>query len=246
MYTKTADEIMALDPELAIIPVGSLEQHGSHLPVMTDWAIAAELGKRVAEKMGAFLVPALPISTCREQMGKKGSVWMEPMTFYQMMTDIILSLKLQGFKKVGILQCHGGIFVMTPLVRDLNARHNPDLMVALVDSGVYSPPLRAEGILETPAELHAGESETSKVLAIAPETVHMDKAVDFVPGVPRPYLNYGSIFRASPSGVWGEASKATAEKGEKIFQRSAEIAVEELNKAFAYMEKKEKFNYSYF
>ena len=246
MYAKTADEIMALDPELAIIPVGSLEQHGSHLPVMTDWAIAAELGKRVAEKMGAFLVPALPISTCREQMGKKGSVWMEPMTFYQMMTDIILSLKLQGFKKVGILQCHGGIFVMTPLVRDLNARHNPDLMVALVDSGVYSPPLRAEGILETPAELHAGESETSKVLAIAPETVHMDKAVDFVPDVPRPYLNYGSIFRASPSGVWGEASKATAEKGEKIFQRSAEIAVEELNKAFAYMEKKEKFNYSYF
>ena len=246
MYAKTADEIMALDPELAIIPVGSLEQHGSHLPVMTDWAIAAELGKRVAEKMGAFLVPALPISTCREQMGKKGSVWMEPMTFYQMMTDIILSLKLQGFKKVGILQCHGGIFVMTPLVRDLNARHNPDLMVALVDSGVYSPPLRAEGILETPAELHAGESETSKVLAIAPETIHMDKAVDFVPDVPRPYLNYGSIFRASPSGVWGEASKATAEKGEKIFQRSAEIAVEELNKAFAYMEKKEKFNYSYF
>lgn len=246
MYTKTADEIMALDPELAIIPVGSLEQHGAHLPVMTDWAIAAELGKRVAEKMGAFLVPALPISTCREQMGKKGSVWMEPMTFYQMMTDIILSLKLQGFKKVGILQCHGGIFVMTPLVRDLNARHNPDLMVALVDSGVYSPPLRAEGILETPAELHAGESETSKVLAIAPETVHMDRAVDFVPDVPRPYLNYGSIFRASPSGVWGEATKATAEKGEKIFQRSAEIAVEELNKAFAYMEKKEKFNYSYF
>ena len=246
MYTKTADEIMALDPELAIIPVGSLEQHGAHLPVMTDWAIAAELGKRVAEKMGAFLVPALPISTCREQMGKKGSVWMEPMTFYQMMTDIIMSLKLQGFKKVGILQCHGGIFVMTPLVRDLNARHNPDLMVALVDSGVYAPPLRAEGILETPAELHAGESETSKILAIAPETVHMDKAVDFVPDVPRPYLNYGSVFRASPSGVWGEATKATAEKGEKIFQRSAEIAIAELNKAFAYMEKKEKFNYSYF
>ena len=246
MYRKTADEIMALDPELAIIPVGSLEQHGPHLPVMTDWAIAAELGRRVAEKMGAFLVPALPISTCREQMGKKGSVWMEPMTFYQMMTDMIMSLKLQGFKKVGILQCHGGIFVMTPLVRDLNARNNPDLMVAVVDSVAYSAPLRAEGILESPAELHAGESETSRVLAIAPETVHMDKAVNFIPEVPRPYLSYGSIFRASPTGVWGDATKATAEKGEKIFERCTEIAIEELNKAFAYMEKKEKFNYSYF
>ena len=245
MFWNTADEIMEKDPDLAIIPVGSLEQHGPHLPVMTDWAIAFELGKRVAKRMGAFLVPALPISTCREQMGKKGSVWMEPPTFYQMMTDIIMSLKVQGFKRVGILQCHGGIFIMTPLVRDLNAKYNPDLMVAVVDSGVFGPTLLKEGIIET-TELHAGEGETSKILAIAPETVHMDKALDFVPDVPRPYLSYGSIFRASPTGVWGEATRATAEKGEKMFARCAELAEEELNKAFAYMQSKEKFNYSYF
>lgn len=245
MYHKTADEIMALDPDLAIISVGSLEQHGPHLPVMTDWAIATELGKRVAAKMGAFLVPALPISTCREQMGKKGSVWMEPTTFYQMMTDIIMSLKVQGFKKVGILQCHGGIFIMTPLVRDLNARNNPDLMVAVVSGDTWGAILQQEGILES-YDLHAGESETSRMLAIAPDTVHMDRVVDCIPSVPRFYLNYGSVFRASPSGVWGEPSRATAEKGEKIFERTAEIAVEELNKAFSYMESKEKFNYCYF
>lgn len=246
MYRKTADEIMALDPELAIIPVGSIEQHGAHLPVMTDWAIAAELGQRVAEKMGAFLVPALPISTNREQMGKKGSVWMEPVTFYQMMTDIILSLKLQGFKKIGILQCHGGIFIMTPLVRDLNARHNPELQVALIDGCTFFAKMYEEGIMETNTELHAGEMETSQILAIAPETVHMDKAVDFVPSIPRPYLNYGSMLHACPGGVWGEPTKATAEKGEKIFARCTELAVEELNKAFDYMSKKEKINYSYF
>ena len=62
MFTRTADEIMALDPELAIIPVGSIEQHGPHLPIMTDWAIATELGRRVAEKMHAFQLPALPVS----------------------------------------------------------------------------------------------------------------------------------------------------------------------------------------
>lgn len=246
MYRKTADEIMALDPELAIIPVGSLEQHGPHLPIMTDWAIASEVGRRVAEKMGAFLVPALPISTCREQMGKKGSVWMEPTTFYQMMTDIIMSLKLQGFKKVGIVQCHGGIFIMTPLVRDLNARNNPELMVAVADSTAFGARLYAEGIAETDTELHAGEGETSEMLAIAPQTVHMDKAQDFVPNVPRPYLSYGSIFRATPTGVWGEPTKATAEKGERMLERMSEMMVEELDKAFAYMSGKEKFNYSYF
>lgn len=246
MYWKTADEIMERNPELAIIPVGSLEQHGPHLPVMTDWAIAMELGRRVAELTGGFLLPALPISTCREHMGKKGAVWMEPPTFYQMMTDIVMSLKTQGFKKVVILQCHGGIFVMTPVVRDLNAKHNPELMVALVDGCALFQPLYREGIIETNTEVHAGEVETSQVLAVAPETVHMDRAVDFVPDIPRPYLSYGSIFRASPAGVWGEPTKASAEKGERIYERSARLAVEEMNKAFAYMEGKEKINYSYF
>ena len=246
MFTRTADEIMALDPELAIIPVGSIEQHGPHLPIMTDWAIATELGRRVAERMGAFQLPALPVSTNREQMGKKGTVWMEPTTFYQMMTDIILCLKLQGFKRVGIVQCHGGIFIMTPLVRDLNARHNPDLMVAVADTCAFNETLYREGILEANTELHTGEGETSEMLAIAPETVHMDRAVDFVPAVPRPYLSYGSIFRCCPDGVWGEATRGTAEKGERILVRSAELAVDALNRAFDYMAAKEKMNYSNF
>lgn len=246
MFTRTADEIMALDPELAIIPVGSIEQHGPHLPIMTDWAIATELGRRVAEKMHAFQLPALPVSTNREQMGKKGTVWMEPTTFYQMMTDIILCLKLQGFKRVGIVQCHGGIFIMTPLIRDLNAQHNPDLMVAVADTCAFNETLYREGILEANTELHAGEGETSEMLAIAPETVHMDRAVDFVPAVPRPYLSYGSIFRCCPDGVWGEATRGTAEKGERILARSAELAVDALNRAFDYMAAKEKMNYSNF
>ena len=245
-FKLSADAIMEQDPELAIIPVGSLEQHGPHLPVMTDWAIATELGRRVAEITGGFLLPALPISTCREQMGKKGSVWMEPPTFYQMMTDIIMSLKVQGFKKVAILQCHGGIFIMTPLVRDLNAKFNPELMVVNVDLCTLLARLPQEGIFETNTELHAGEGETSMMLTIAPETVDMAKAVDEVPTVPRSYLSYGSILRASKSGVWGESKCATAEKGEKALTRCAQLAAEEMDKAFAYMTGKEKMNYSYF
>ena len=241
MFKMTADEICALDPDTAVIPVGSLEQHGPHLPIMTDWAIATELGKRVAERMNAFLLPAFPISTCREHMGKKGSVWMEATTFYQMMYDIVMSLKTQGFKRVAFVITHGGIFIMGPLVRDLNARFNPDLMVAFVTPDISN----LRGITETRG-LHADESETSQILAIAPETVHMDRAVDFDPEIPRPYLNYGSVFRASPTGVWGYPTKATAEKGEKILERATENAVDELNRAFDFMSKKEKIGYSYF
>jgi creatinine amidohydrolase len=241
MFKMTADEICELDPDLAIIPVGSIEQQGPHLPIMTDWAIATELGKRVAERMNAFLLPAFPISTCREHMGKKGSVWMAPTTFYQMMHDVIMSLKEQGFKRVGLLITHGGVFIAGPLVRDLNAKFNPDLQVALVNCDVID----YAKVTETPG-LHADESETSQMLAIAPETVHMDRAVDCDPDVPRRYLNYGSIFRASPSGVWGYPTKATAEKGEKILEFSVETIINEFNSAFDYIAKKEKIGYSYF
>ena len=208
---------------------------------MTDYAIATELGRRVAERMNAFLLPTFPISTCREHMGKKGSVWMEPTTFYKMMYDVIMSLKMQGFKRVGLILAHGGIFIANPLVRDLNAKFNPDLQVAFV-----TPDSVDVGSITETKGLHADETETSEMLAIAPETVHMDRAVDCDPKVPRFYLNYGSIFRAAPEGVWGYPTKATAEKGEKILEFSAEIIVNEFNRAFDYMEKKERIGYSDF
>ncbi len=245
-YDLTADELVKNDPELAILPIGSIEQHGPHLPVSTDWHIATAMGKGVAEATGGFLLPALPISTNREQMGKKGAVWMDPDVFYHMLTSILMSLKEQGFKKVVTLQCHGGIFMMTPTIRQINATNNPDFMVVNIDECALFDTLQKEGIMETPVELHAGEIETSIMLHLAPETVHMDRAVDFVPDTPRPYLNYGSIYRATPTGVWGEPTKGTAEKGKRMLERQIALAVEEMNKAFAYMETKEKFGYSYF
>ena len=84
------------------------------------------------------------------------------------------------------------------------------------------------------------------MLAIAPETVHMEKAVDFVPDVPRSYLSYGCLLRYCPAGVWGRATLGTAEKGEKMLERTAVLAVEEMERAFAFMSKKGRLNYSDF
>lgn len=74
----------------------------------------------------------------------------------------------------------------------------------------------------------------------------MDKAVDFVPEVKRPFLSYGSIFRATPTGVWGEPTKASAEKGKLIMERSIDLVIEKMNEIFEYMSKKERFGYSDF
>ena len=102
-FTKTADEIVEKSSDLAILPVGSTEQHGPHLPMCTDYVVATEISKRIAEKTGAYLLPTLPISTCYEHKGKKGNCWMRPSTYYQMLQDIVLCLRSQGFKKVFLL-----------------------------------------------------------------------------------------------------------------------------------------------
>jgi len=247
-YKNTADEIVRANPEMAVLAIGSIEQHGPHLPLGTDWMVATEYGARVAEALGAYSLPALPYSTCREHMGKKGSVWIDPDVFYDMVMSILMCLKEQGFKKVVILPCHGGIFILPPIIRQVNAKHNPDFMVALVDEAIMSSTF-GSGNSTTPPdriEVHAGAGETSSILFIAPETVKMELAEPGWPTVPRPYLNYGSVFRASPNGVWGDPTTATAERGREAMELRTERAVEVAKRIFAYMEGKEKFGYSYF
>ena len=231
------------DTDLAILSVGSIEQHGPHLSVITDWAIADAMGRGVAEKTGGFYIPALPISTNKEARGKRGSVGMNSDTFYRMIRDICLDLKAQGFRKIGIIRAHGGIFVMTAIIRELNAEFNPDLMVANLDMlEICWPKYKPMGILDTDTELHAGEGETSLMLYLHPELVDMEKAVDFVPQVPRSYLSYGGFLRYSPEGVWGEAMHATAEKGRRMLEFSIEETVRVMNEVFLIMENKREMN----
>ena len=245
-YIQTVDEIVKANPELAILALGSIEQHGPHLPVGTDWMIADAFGKGIAKATGGYLLPVLPISTCREHMGKKGSVWMDSDAFFHMLNSILMCLKEQGFKKVVTLQCHGGIF-MTPVIREVNAKNHPDFMVVNIDFFTMPNP---DGTLEgTPPgqiDMHAGEAETSLILHIAPETVKMELAEACWPPVPRSFLNYGSIFRAAGSGVWGDPTRATAEKGRLMLEHKIKCAAAEMERAFAYMKSKEKFGYSYF
>ncbi len=245
-YNMTVQEIKELDPDTAVLAFASIEQHGSHLPLSTDYLITEAFGAAIAEKLGAFLIPTIPISNCREHMGKKGSVWMSPDTFYYMVIDICHSLKEQGFKKIVIIQGHGGIFVLGPAIRQLNATLNPEVMVCSLQYYDYLDAYRKAGIIESEVCIHADELETSMVMYLHPELVKVDKIEDYVPDVKRPYLNYGSIFCASPQGVWGNPSYASAEKGEQVFKMGVELLVQEALNAFSYMQNKQPVGYSSF
>ncbi len=246
MYELTQADVKKNDPDTAIIAVGSIEQHGDHLPVGTDYYIADAFAKRLGDSMNAFRLPCLPISTCREHMGMKGSVWMDPDIFYRMMISICSSLKEQGFRRIIIIQGHGGIFVMTPVVRELNATNNPALMVCKAEPYAFTEDFINEGIMESDNNLHAGEFETSIMLYLYPELVKSEKIVDFIPSISRPYLNYGSLLCASPAGVWGKPSLGSREKGELILSFGTKLLKNHVQEVFSYMENKKTVGYSKF
>ena len=232
-YRSTADEVIASGTDTVILPIGSTEQHGPHLPLCTDFLVAEKLCEKVAEATGYYLLPVLPISTCYEHKGKKSSVCMSPATFYMMLKDIVLNLRDQGFKRVIVALAHGGIFVAGPVIRELNAMYD-DLQVVKLDLVNFMVSPRMNEILESHDNLHACEYETSLMLYLDEDLVKKDKIAeaDCVPDVPRDFLNYASLIKLSKTGVWGKPSLATKEKGEKIFKLLVDMSLDYIQKVF--------------
>ena len=224
---KTSAEWFEIKPEIAILPIGSFEQHGPHLPLNTDNIQVEAKAERVAKELNAYLLPVQPITTCYEHHGKRGSVHYSSDVFGKILIGLVEKLYKQGFRKIVIMVGHGGIFITEPILRHLNYIYK--------DLHVITSDFHAQFDYENMD--HAGECETSWILYHRPDLVHMENAVDFTPESPRYYLQYGSFFTHTPTGVWGKASLGTAEKGEILFEKCVAGALKEIKEAFAFMEK---------
>ena len=232
-YNNTAKEINESDIDTAILPIGSVEQHSSHLPIATDVILAKEIAAAVSKRFNALLLPTIPFSTCYEHKGVKGSICMRPITFYQMLEDIALNLKEQGFKNVIVILGHGGIFAAGPAVRELNATTD-GLRVILVDPALTSNGTSAL-IENKELEIHAGEVETSIMLYLRETLVNKELMLnnDCEPAYPQAILNSVPMTKVSTMGTWGKPSLATREKGEKLFALRVDNAVKYIESALA-------------
>ena len=92
---STAKEIQDAHVDTVIIPIGSTEQHGYHLPIGTDTYIAEAIAKRMAEHFGALKLFAVPVTTSQEHRGRKGSAWVSSSTLFQYIGDMMDSLHSQ-------------------------------------------------------------------------------------------------------------------------------------------------------
>lgn len=215
-YKNTYKNVEESQVDTAIIPVGATEQHGPHLPLGVDWMLANAVAQGVGEKLNAYVLPAMPFGASQAHKGFPGSVWLEHNTLAAVVRDLAHCLMEQGFRRLIILNMHGGNVVLKVAVRDLNFNH-PDCRVLLVfPQAVATKDL--VGVIENiTVEGHAGEFETSMMLHLHPDLVQ-GPGPDCLPDVPPDFLDYLPMQLATPTGVWGRASFATTAKGERAFK----------------------------
>lgn len=239
----TRDEIAKIDKSKAVVllPTGATEQHGPHLPVGTDSIILSSLIDEFVKNQSfddgsLIFAPQLFIGKSNEHMGFAGTLTFGTQTYYSLLHDIAGAIAKSGFKKLVLLNSHGGNTDMLNMIsRDLRIDFGLDVFVfdwwftpfwnkgleGLKQSGTY-------GVF------HACELETSLMLHIRPETVHMELAVDEDPveslrdndyvTILGPYTAGWKTSDVTKSGVIGAPTYATAEKGKKLF----DYAVKEL------------------
>jgi creatinine amidohydrolase len=227
----SSPELAQRRPAIAVLGVGAIEQHGAHLPVGTDWTWIAHVSRRVAERLDAFWLPAIPfsMSECHGEMA--GTVWLKPETLAKVIRDLVLAMRAQGIHRIVIMNGHGGNFILEPTIQELNLTY-PDLIVIMPPfAGPADPP-----IFETRGDIHAGEVETSTQLSLNPELVK-DERVDAIPAVGREFLDYTVMEQISPAGVWGNPTRGTAEKGRREAEHMVETTVDYLRAAFLAVER---------
>lgn len=222
--------------KVVILPTGSTEQHGRHLPLDVDVFLAEsvclEAGRRAADRV--LVLPPISYGLNLHHIDFPGTVHIEPETFIAFCLDITKSLAYHGFQKILIVNGHGS---NTPLI-DLVARKTVLATKSLCASVNYIQlTLEAfEQVRDTQVVAHADELETSLYLYLAPERVSMDEAVrgDDVGGK---YVTSDSTYqypvrfsdiwgRWTTTGVHGDPTTATAEKGKVLFEAAVSRLVE--------------------
>ena len=215
--------------DTVVVPFGSTEQHGRHMPLGTDAVLGDEFGWGLAERLDAFLAPTVRFGCSEHHLAFPGTISLSQETFQGVVADVVKSLSRHGFRRIVLLPTHGGNFKpladavagLEPLenVKVLAFTDLEDLVTAAFESS------RAFGVNAAQSGAHAGEWETSLMLALRPEQVKMDQAAEGFVGELSEIMArvFDGIQNLDANGVLGDPRPATAEAGEKYFEEIVEF-----------------------
>ena len=183
-----------------IIPFGSMEQHGLHLPLGTDLLIALEISKRVAEKTGSIVAPVLWVSLSKEHMAFKGTISLESETLMKVMHDVVRSLSLHGFRRIVVINTHGGSDAALRSAA-LEANTNFDVSVLYIGPSEVSSllPESIQRELEENMDIHAGVFETSVVNLVRPDLIRRDQPSKPKMNIERHVLEALNLAKGNPT-----------------------------------------------
>ncbi|MBN2287691.1 MAG: creatininase family protein [Candidatus Glassbacteria bacterium] len=210
-----------------VLPLGSTEVHGYHLPLESDTLQAVKIAEMAALRLPDVIVmPGIPYGFCPDTMNFCGTVHVSAETVTSLVADIAQSLYRQGFRKLLVYNGHGGNKAVadTGLRNALLRLSAPDKPLSadfkLYLSNAYEKISRqVSGMLKGRDWGHACEMETSVMLVLAPESVKMDRAVEeYMEGGPDTVWRVRDMKAFSQSGVHGAPQHATAEKGRELLE----------------------------
>jgi creatinine amidohydrolase len=211
--------------QVVLVALGArTKEHGPHLLLNNDYVMAEYLKERVAGEVPVVVLPTLEYGYYPAFLEYPGSISLRPETFKNMVVDICRSMKGYGMRKFYILNT--GISTLGPLKEAAAELSEQGILLWYLNLVELEKKLPA-GLLKQEGGSHADEAETSMMLYIAPENVDMSKAVkDFDPrpgrkGLTRDPKGEGTY---SPTGIWGDPTLATRDKGKLI----TELAVREI------------------
>jgi creatinine amidohydrolase len=159
--------------DVALIPVGSIEQHGKHLPLGTDFLAAQEACKLIAQRTDVLVVPVVMAGLSPHHLGFPGSLTLSPETFERVIFETVQSLIHHGIRKVAFYNGHGG---NSTSVANVINRINNTTVAAAVDLGEIELPARQSPYPAPALDYHAGVGETSWMLYLTPALTDMSRA----------------------------------------------------------------------
>jgi creatinine amidohydrolase len=228
------ERLVAQGCRTAVLPLGSTEQHGPHLPLGTDTRIGDALAERLCAAVGdAVACPTLPVGCAREHLAFPGTLHVDPATLAAVVRDTIRALGRHGIERVFVFSAHGGnVAPLRAMLPDLQAECAPVAVSAFVDLDGLMAALHAEGGAAgvPPAEAghHAGETETSMLLALDAARVRADALAPGLAcdtGDAQP-LFYPDLRANAPGGVVGDPRRADAARGVRYLRIWTELLVE--------------------
>jgi creatinine amidohydrolase len=219
----------------AIVVLGAQEQHGNHLPLATDSMWGEHLAGLLAVRLGdALIAPVVAVGFSPEHMRFAGTISLRQETLTAILEDYLTSLEQHGFRRVVVLPSHGGNFApLEEALPQLRQRHPAVQIVAYTDLiglvDAAAEVAASVGVTPNEAGAHAGEWETSLVLAIEPTSAHLERGEAGYMGPLAPVfdqINRDGMESVTPNGVLGDPAKSTAAHGSAYLERMTDLLVE--------------------